>query len=341
MVNIKTLPDRIIFDGHADTAKECETITLMCDGLACNNNFRTVAYRKGYAEFEKVGIAKELKFVPDGKLHIYSNDGLSELFSDSEATTHLTWTVTSTGLESNYEFDPPKYTYSGSKKFIGFAIAANTKTIRYAIGDTFFVESGTIMNLYIVEEEPTPKVSIDVTTLSGYESLPAGTYALAVKSKATNYQDSDLSQTVSFTKLAAPVATAADTTVTWDAITNAESYDVYVDGELYENTTGAIEYNVTIQGVNGGYISDGTTAAFVKVNSDTVSSTNYDFMFSSRSTASHSVKASKIALLGGDTIPDSDYSLDGTNYTELSGTTPTVIPITQDCTIYVKTYQVE
>lgn len=58
------------------------------------------------------------------------------------------------------------------------------------------------------------KINIDLTTLSGYESLPAGTYALAVKAKAANYQDSDLSSTVSFTKLAAPVATAADTTVT-------------------------------------------------------------------------------------------------------------------------------
>lgn len=81
-------------------------------------------------------------------------------------------------------------------------------------------------------------INIDLTTLSGYESLSAGTYALSVKAKAANYQDSDLSSTVSFTKLAAPVATAADTTVTWDAITNADSYDVYVDGELYENTTG-------------------------------------------------------------------------------------------------------
>ena len=87
-------------------------------------------------------------------------------------------------------------------------------------------------------KQSTPKVSIDLTSLSGYESLPAGTYALAVKSKASNYQDSDLSSTVSFTKLAAPVATAADTTVTWEGIANAESYDVYVDGELYENTTG-------------------------------------------------------------------------------------------------------
>lgn len=84
----------------------------------------------------------------------------------------------------------------------------------------------------------TTMINIDLTTLSGYESLSAGTYALSVKAKAANYQDSDLSSTVSFTKLAAPVATASDTTVTWEAVANAESYDVYVDGELYENTTG-------------------------------------------------------------------------------------------------------
>lgn len=88
------------------------------------------------------------------------------------------------------------------------------------------------------KQVPVPKVTVDLTSLSGYESLPSGTYALAVKAKAANYQDSDLSTTVSFTKLAAPVATAANTTVTWDAVANAESYDIYVDGELYENTTG-------------------------------------------------------------------------------------------------------
>lgn len=103
-----------------------------------------------------------------------------------------------------------------------------------------------------------PQVNIDFTTLSGYESLSAGTYALSVKAKAAGYQDSDLSQTVSFTKLAAPVATAADTTVTWDAITNADSYDVYVDGELYENTTGGVTYNITTIVTNGTYSGDTT-----------------------------------------------------------------------------------
>lgn len=88
------------------------------------------------------------------------------------------------------------------------------------------------------KQASTPKVTVDLTSLSGYESLAAGTYSLGVKAKAQGYQDSDLSSTVSFTKLAAPVATASDTSVNWEAVTNAESYDVYVDGELYENTTG-------------------------------------------------------------------------------------------------------
>ena len=108
------------------------------------------------------------------------------------------------------------------------------------------------------KQASTPKVTVDLTSLSGYESLPAGTYALGVKAKAANYQDSDLSATVSFTKLAAPVATAANTTVTWDAVTNAESYDVYVDGELYENTMGGVTYNITTTVTNGTYSGDTT-----------------------------------------------------------------------------------
>nr|DAJ55398.1 MAG TPA: hypothetical protein [Caudoviricetes sp.] len=123
-----------------------------------------------------------------------------------------------------------------------------------------------------------PQVNIDLTTLSGYESLAAGTYALAVKSKAANYQDSDLSQTVSFTKLAAPVVTAADTTVTWDAVTNADSYDVYVDGELYENTTGGVTpkgYNVTIASKTI-YTGSGYTTGYLAINRE-VSTTDYDY----------------------------------------------------------------
>lgn len=97
-------------------------------------------------------------------------------------------------------------------------------------------------------------VQIDLTTLSGYESLAAGTYQLGVKAKAINYQDSDLSVTKEFTKLAAPVVTAADTTVTWNAVPNAVSYNIYVDDELWENTTGG--YDITTTVTNGTYSGD-------------------------------------------------------------------------------------
>lgn len=119
------------------------------------------------------------------------------------------------------------------------------------------------------ETKQASKVTVDLTSLSGYESLAAGTYALAVRAKASGYQDSDLSSTVSFTKLAAPVATAADTTVSWDAITNAESYDVYVDDELYENTTGGSSFTqvpVTRTSDNYSQISDLDTNKIYTVN---------------------------------------------------------------------------
>lgn len=45
---------RIIFDGHADTAEECRAITAMCDTLKANENFNTIRYESGYAEFEQV-----------------------------------------------------------------------------------------------------------------------------------------------------------------------------------------------------------------------------------------------------------------------------------------------
>lgn len=63
MTQIKFYDNKIIFDGHADTKQECETITLMCDSLNNSADFKTVKYESGYAEFEKVGETNDLKFV--------------------------------------------------------------------------------------------------------------------------------------------------------------------------------------------------------------------------------------------------------------------------------------
>ena len=106
-------------------------------------------------------------------------------------------------------------------------------------------------------------INIDLTTLSGYSTLTKGqTYSITVKAKASGYQDSDASAAVSYTvpqpTLAAPVITASDTTITWDAIENADSYDVYVDDTLYENVTGDTVYDITTTVTNGTYSGDTT-----------------------------------------------------------------------------------
>ena len=62
MTKITTYNRGIIIDGHADTKEECETITLLCNSLAKDKNFKQVAYDDGYASFKRVGHTEELKF---------------------------------------------------------------------------------------------------------------------------------------------------------------------------------------------------------------------------------------------------------------------------------------
>lgn len=46
--------NRIIIDGHADSAEECKAITAMCDSMAADENFKTIIYESGHAVFEQV-----------------------------------------------------------------------------------------------------------------------------------------------------------------------------------------------------------------------------------------------------------------------------------------------
>lgn len=59
---LKIQSDRVIIDGHESTKEQCETITLLCDSLAKDSNFKQIAYDKGYAAFKKVGKTNNLMF---------------------------------------------------------------------------------------------------------------------------------------------------------------------------------------------------------------------------------------------------------------------------------------
>ena len=75
--------------------------------------------------------------------------------------------------------------------------------------------------------------TIDLKTLPKWTELPYGNHTLQIVARAPERGDSDKSEGVTFTtvaKLATPQnVTANGTTVSWDAVENATSYDVYAD----------------------------------------------------------------------------------------------------------------
>ena len=75
--------------------------------------------------------------------------------------------------------------------------------------------------------------TIDLKTLPKWKELMYGNHTLQIVARAPEHGDSDKSEGVTFTtvaKLATPQnVTANGTTVSWDAVENATSYDVYAD----------------------------------------------------------------------------------------------------------------
>lgn len=75
--------------------------------------------------------------------------------------------------------------------------------------------------------------TIDLKTLPKWKELTDGNHTLQIVARAPEHGDSDKSEGVTFTtvaKLATPQnVTANGTTVSWDAVENATSYDVYAD----------------------------------------------------------------------------------------------------------------
>ena len=229
MTKIKMLNDRIIFDGHADTRQECETITLMCDNLAKSKDFKTIRYESGYAEFEKVGKTEELKFPPysqnvnfifdstissilltagstntDNSLPatITESGGSSVRFgsaiSGEPATTTTICTLT---IADGYELDTINVTVSDESlgSASNFIISNKTST-----GFTFYssAEDTTWYTVTLTTKAIVQKQTIDVSTLSGWANLSTGNHQITIKTKASGYADSAASNAVTVAKAA-------------------------------------------------------------------------------------------------------------------------------------------
>ena len=211
MTKIKMLNDRIIFDGHADTRQECETITLMCDNLAKSKDFKTIRYESGYAEFEKVGKTKELKFIPNDNSvgfefdeHItkvvgtvggtefeWATSGAYNVVSNGDAASILC-TVYFDGQYKIASIEESEEEYMGGSSSI--------------TGDNTFVLNsgsyGSISKFIITSEPAATKQTIDVSTLAGWANLATGNHQITIKTKASGYVDSAASNAVTVSKAA-------------------------------------------------------------------------------------------------------------------------------------------
>lgn len=209
MTKIKMLNDRIIFDGHADSRQECETITLMCDNLAKSKDFKTIRYESGYAEFEKVGKAEELKFPPPAEptfMTVNFDSHVIKVEATNEFADTYTWTTSgqelsvvgnggtiyyaTVTLEDGYEIDTVTGGDYNLLTFSGNEISFRT--------DSFGMGSG----FTITTKVAATKQTIDVSTLSGWANLATGNHQITIKTKASGYVDSAASNAVTVSKAA-------------------------------------------------------------------------------------------------------------------------------------------
>ena len=159
-------------------------------------------------------------------------------------------TITVSGASYTWESSTGMLDLSNprSNVIISISCVQNTATVTYNLTDcTAASTNPTTVNIG-------GSADFKFTALTGYE-LSATPTVTGATLASWDYPDADDRKTMiagienvtgnvtitvvaSQPTLAAPTITASDTTITWDAVENAESYDVYVDGELYENVTG-------------------------------------------------------------------------------------------------------
>lgn len=326
MTNIKILKDRIIFDGHADTRQECETITLMCDNLARSKDFKTVRYESGYAEFEKVGKTDELKFVrisatvymvwdsgvisvtgPDG--HEFTTSGSSyesDMLYDSSASDY---NVT-VSLKQGYIID----TVVGSSEEASSVTVSDVTDNSFVLdmNDAFAMGGSVTYTITTKQGTITPaKQTIDVSTLSGWESLASGNHSITVKTKASGYKDSAASNAVTVSKAAVgyklTISLVGD--FAEDSQNNSYANIVYADGS-------------TAKYVKAGTYNNVATVSYVDANQG-------DYVMKDSSGATHRTPYN----LTSDTTLAIDWMpclIEGTQITLADGSTKAIEDITYD-----------
>lgn len=209
MTKIKMLNDRIIFDGHADTRQECETITLMCDNLAKSKDFKTVRYESGYAEFEKVGKTEELKFAPPTECSctMIFDDGVISVACAQDATgsqPSFTWNNSGESNTGYFEGECIFPVTLAPGRILDTVVSSEYNDYVVIDENQFqgFFTTGADFTITITTKAAVTKQTINVSELSGWATLATGNHQITVKTKASGYADSAASNAVTVSKAA-------------------------------------------------------------------------------------------------------------------------------------------
>ena len=200
MTKIKILNARIIFDGHADSRQECETITLMCDNLAKSKDFKTIRYESGYAEFEKVGKTEELKFRDAYKVRINFDSHITKVsvpLSSGSSYKEVTEWTTSGAMQSLNGGQGGPFTVTLADGYVidtitgvgqgwddPFAVNFNIENNTF----TFTLTDSTTYDISITSKLPNGKQKINISTLLGWANLSAGNHQITVKTTSNGTQ---------------------------------------------------------------------------------------------------------------------------------------------------------
>lgn len=209
MTKIKMLNDRIIFDGHADSRQECETITLMCDNLAQSKDFKTIRYESGYAEFEKVGKTEELKFAPPTECSctMIFDDGVISVACAQDATgsqPSFTWNNSGESNTGYFEGECIFPVTLAPGRILDTVVSSEYNDYVVIDENQFqgMFTTGADFTITITTKAAATKQTIDVSTLSGWANLSTGNHQITIKTKASGYADSAASNAVTVSKAA-------------------------------------------------------------------------------------------------------------------------------------------
>lgn len=124
-------------------------------------------------------------------------------------------------------------------KYVEYPKTVGNGGTLYKPGTTFNSVRDSTKTTYISIEAVSSKISIDLTTLTGWDNVSSGTHEISVVAKATGYLDSEKSTAVSFIKASTSTGETwiMNSQIETETEFNANIYFKDADGDLYSNIT--------------------------------------------------------------------------------------------------------